>query len=87
MPYLYYDVNFQPSICALMKRFGEKLRYLRQRDDLTMKQLADKLGVSDSYVSQMQTGDKVPNVAMLVKIADVFNVTLDQLARDDLEIE
>lgn len=70
-----------------MKRFGEKLRYLRQRDDLTMKQLADKLGVSDSYVSQMQTGDKIPNVAMLVKIADVFNVTLDQLARDDLEIE
>lgn len=52
-----------------------------------MKQLADKLGVSDSYVSQMQTGDKIPNVAMLVKIADVFNVTLDQLARDDLEIE
>lgn len=70
-----------------MKRFGEKLRYLRQRDDLTMKQLADKLGASDSYVSQMQTGDKIPNVAMLVKIADVFNVTLDQLARDDVEIE
>lgn len=52
-----------------------------------MKHLADKPGVSDSYANQMQAGDKIPNGAMLVKIADVFNVTLDQLARDDLEIE
>ncbi len=70
-----------------MKRFGEKLRYLRQRDGITMKQLSQKLRVSDSYVSQMQTGDKIPNVAMLIKIAGVFNVTLDQLAIDELEVE
>jgi len=35
----------------------------------------------------METGDKIPNVAMLIKIADVFHVSLDQLARDELEVD
>ncbi|MFN8490954.1 MAG: helix-turn-helix transcriptional regulator [Caldilineaceae bacterium] len=70
-----------------MKRFGEKLRTLRQRHSFTMRRLADMLGVRDSYISQMETGDKIPNVAMLIKIADVFNVSLDQLARDELELD
>ncbi len=70
-----------------MKRFGEKLRTLRLQHGLTMRQLGDMLGVSDSYISQMETGDKVPNVAMLLKIANMFNVSLDQLARDNLELD
>ena len=70
-----------------MKRFGEKLRILRLRHGFTMRRLADLLGVRDSYISQMETGDKVPNVAMLLKIADVFTISLDQLARDELELD
>lgn len=52
-----------------------------------MRRLADLLGVRDSYISQMETGDKIPNVAMLVKIADIFQVSLDQLARDELDLD
>ncbi|MCE7988654.1 MAG: XRE family transcriptional regulator [Caldilinea sp. CFX5] len=70
-----------------MERFGEKLRTLRRCKGLTMRSLADLLGVRDSYISQMETGDKIPNVAMLVKIADIFQVSLDQLARDELEVD
>lgn len=70
-----------------MERFGEKLRALRQRNGLTMRRLADMLGVRDSYISQMETGDKIPNVAMLIKIADIFQVSLDQLARDEREVD
>lgn len=70
-----------------MERFGEKLRTLRQRKGLTMRRLADQLGVRDSYISQMETGDKIPNVVMLVKIADIFQVSLDQLARDELDLD
>lgn len=69
-----------------MKRFGEKLRTLRQRNGLTMRKLSEMLGVRDSYISQLESGDKIPNVAMLIKIADVFHVSLDQLARDELEL-
>jgi len=70
-----------------MKRFGEKLRTLRQRNGLTMRRLSEMLGVRDSYISQLESGDKIPNVAMLIKVADVFHVALDQLARDELELD
>ena len=70
-----------------MKRFGEKLRTLRQRNGLTMRKLSEMLGVRDSYISQLESSDKIPNVAMLIKIADVFQVPLDELARDELELD
>lgn len=70
-----------------MKRFGEKLRVLRQQRRLTMKQLGEILEVSDSYVSKMETGDKIPNVAMVLKIAQIFDVSTDALIKDELELE
>ncbi len=70
-----------------MRRFGEKLRILRQRRGLTMRQLGDMLEVSDSYVSKMETGDKTPNVAMVIKAAHLFDVTSDQLIMDEQEID
>lgn len=70
-----------------MKRFGEKLRTLRHQRGLTMRQLAEMLEVSDSYVSRMETGDKTPNVAMVLKISQIFNVSADVLIKDELEIK
>lgn len=52
-----------------------------------MKQLGKLLEVSDSYVSKMETGDKTPNVAMVLRVADLFEVTTDVLIRDELELE
>ncbi len=52
-----------------------------------MRRLSEMLGVRDSYISQLESGDKIPNVAMLIKVADVFHVALDQLARDELELD
>jgi transcriptional regulator with XRE-family HTH domain len=35
----------------------------------------------------MERGERTPNVAMLLKIAELFNVSFDQLMNDDLEID
>ncbi len=70
-----------------MKKFGEKLRTLRKQRGLTITQLSDVLGVSYSYIGKMERGEKIPNVVMLVKIADVFNICLDKLVRDELELD
>lgn len=51
-----------------------------------MRQLGQILGVSDSYVSKMETGDKTPNVAMVLKISEFFEVTTDVLLKDEQEI-
>lgn len=69
-----------------MKKFGEKLRSLRQQHGLTTRQLGKMLGVGHSFIIKMEKGDRVPNAAMILKIADVFGVCIDKLMRDELEL-
>ena len=55
---------------------------------MTLKELALALGFpSHSYMSEIERGKKTPTIEMIIKIADVFGVTVDQLVRDELEIE
>lgn len=70
-----------------MKRFGEKLRALRQRNGLTLRQLGEMLEVSNTFVLSIEQGRKTPNAAMILKIADIFGVTADQLMRDEVELD
>jgi len=70
-----------------MKRIGEKLRTLRQRQGLSLRQLGDMLGVSRGYVWEMEQGKKIPNIAMLIKITTVFNISADEFIHDELELE
>jgi transcriptional regulator with XRE-family HTH domain len=69
-----------------MKRFGEKLRWLREHQGLSLKQLGDRLGVGKNFVWEMEMGKKIPNIVMLTKICDEFGVSCDKLIRDELEI-
>ncbi len=71
----------------IMKRFGEKLRTLREREGLSLRQLGEKLDVSKNYIWTMEMGHKTPNIAMLIKIARLFNVTADQLIMDDQDLD
>lgn len=71
-----------------MQRLGEKLRVLRKRRKMTLKQLALTLGfTSHSYVSEIETGKKQPSTEMIIQIADLFGVTVDQLVRDELDLD
>jgi transcriptional regulator with XRE-family HTH domain len=71
-----------------MQRFGEKLRVLRKQHGMTQHDLAAQLGfASQGYIHFLETGKKLPNALLLLKIADLFHVTTDQLMRDDLELD
>jgi transcriptional regulator with XRE-family HTH domain len=70
-----------------MDRIGEKLHTLRTRRGLSIRQLAPELGVSDSYITQIELGKKTPSARLVLKIALFFNVSTDRLMRDDLELE
>ena len=71
-----------------MKRFGEKLRVLRKRHRLSIKELSREFGYSShSYISEIETGKKTPSIGFIIKIADRFGVSVDQLVRDELEID
>ena len=72
---------------VLMQRFGEKLRTLRQRHKWSMRELAEQLGLAThGYVGDLESGRRQPSLELTLKIADLFGVSLDQLARDDLEV-
>jgi transcriptional regulator with XRE-family HTH domain len=71
-----------------VQRLGPKIRALRKRRGITLKELALILGFpSHSYVSEIERGKKTPTTEMIIKIADVFGVTVDQLVRDELDID
>ena len=71
-----------------MKKFGEKLRVLRKQRGLTLRQLAAILGMkAHSHLSYIETGKNNPTADLILGIADYFNVSLDQLMRDELELE
>ena len=70
-----------------MEKFGEKLRILRQQRGLSLQQLGDELSVSKTYIWEMENGKKTPNIAMLVKICDVFNIPADKLIRDEFGLD
>jgi len=71
-----------------MQRFGEKLRVLRKRQGMTVRELAQVLGYRNhGYVSLIETGKITPRVEFVLKVANLFQVTMDQLTRDDLDVE
>lgn len=69
-----------------MRRFGEKLYQLRTRRGLTLTELGNLLSVHNTFVSQLEKGRKVPNAEMILRVADTFDVTTDQLMRDELDL-
>jgi transcriptional regulator with XRE-family HTH domain len=70
-----------------MTRFGEKLRTLRNKQGLTLRQLGEMVGVSFTFLGKLEKGEKTPNVSMVLRLANVFDVSTDQLIRDELEVD
>lgn len=70
-----------------MQRFGEKLRALRLHHGLTLRDLAQQLGyTTHGYVNAVEKGRKKPSIEFVMKIAHLFQVSADQLLRDDLDL-
>ena len=61
------------------KKFGGYLSRLRQNADMTQIELADRLNLTRQAISRYEHGDSFPDVSILVLIADIFNITLDEL--------
>lgn len=58
---------------------GERIRALRQEKELTQEQLAERLGVSRRTVSRWETGSNLPDLDLLLELADLFAVDLREL--------
>ena len=58
---------------------GSKIAYYRKNANITQDALARQLGISNQAVSKWETDQSYPDIELLPKIADIFNITLDEL--------
>jgi transcriptional regulator with XRE-family HTH domain/mannose-6-phosphate isomerase-like protein (cupin superfamily) len=66
-------------VVSPMGALGQRLREVREDRGLSLRQLARQLGVSPSFVSQMETGKSQPSVATLYSLSQLLGVSIDRL--------
>ena len=90
--YLLRDaVPIDPPIAAVVParplspaRFGQHLRRLREYHGLAQAELARQLmGFSRPYIVVVEGRRKAPSIDLLIAVADLFGVPVDQLLHDD----
>ncbi len=57
----------------------ENLKAIRKQNKLTQQQVAEIIGVDRSSVSYYETGKACPPLTVLVKIAKLYKMSLDEL--------
>lgn len=55
------------------------MRELREQKNISQKQLADIMHISQSSISEYESGNQQPPLDMIVKLADFFDVNIDYL--------
>jgi len=63
---------------------GENIATLRKKAELSQEALAEELGVSRQTLAKWETGESVPDVLRCDKLAELFDVSLDDLLHADL---
>lgn len=58
---------------------SEALRLLRVFHDLKQRELAEKLGISPSHVSELEKGNRTPSLEVMQKYADVFRIPVSSI--------
>ena len=64
-------------------RFGAKVRALRRRENLSQVQLADKLGVSSSYLNLIENNRRPLPANVLIRLAQLFKIDVHLFAADE----
>jgi len=61
------------------EKIGKFIKQIRQDNNLTQKDLADKLGVTYQAVSKWENGKNVPDIATLKEISELFDMNIDEI--------
>ena len=64
------------------EKFGAVVRRLREEKGLTQEELAERAGISATYVGFIERGDNVPTLTIVIQIASALRVRPSDLLRD-----
>ena len=59
--------------------FGERLRELREKRGETVRSLAEQMGMSFAYLSEMERGVKVPSLTTIIRLAIALDCKVTDL--------
>ena len=62
-----------------MYNFGERLRQIRKENNLTQKQFATRVGITERGVQRYEAGERKPTFDVIVSILDNVNVDANYL--------
>ncbi|MCU7501333.1 MAG: helix-turn-helix domain-containing protein [Ignavibacteria bacterium] len=71
----------------LSEIIGQKIKGVRQKNGLTQKKFAEALETSSSYISEIESGLKIPGGEFLYKLARVFNEDINVILSDIEELK
>ena len=66
------------------KKLGYRLKIAREKKKLTQEELAEKTGVTNNYISNIERNKSIPSLETVVKICNVLDITPDYLVLDSL---
>lgn len=69
------------------KKIGSFLKELRKEKGITQEQFAETLNISGRTVSRWETGNNMPDISLLVEIADFFNVSIPEIINGERKSE
>lgn len=76
--------NDETEIMARMNVFATRLAILRKEHDMSMKEFAKAIKISQAAVSRYESGERAPELHILIKIAKAFKVSLEWLTGGDI---
>lgn len=69
----------EDNIDRTLEAVGPRLKRLRQHQDITLTELAERTGISASTLSRLESGLRRPTLEQLLPLARAYGVTLDEL--------
>lgn len=63
---------------------GIRIREARKLRKVTQGQLAEKIGVTDVYISEIERGNKMPSIPVFIAIVEALDISADYLLRDNI---
>ena len=67
-----------------IEKIGKFITEKRKECDLTQKQLAEKLHITDRAISKWENGKSLPDVAVMLDLCKVFNITVNDLLNGEV---
>lgn len=64
---------------------GENIKYCRKINNISRKELAEKIGMSASGLANCENGNRLPSLDMLKKLSKALNITVDDLIEGEIE--